>query len=572
MMGWAVARIRLWTGWTADALPIAWWVLAVALPFGLAWVALSAASPAGLFEAWGRLDMRHQTDGAIAFAVGEAALSMALALGLGLPAAWSLGRSRWPLHRLWRVLLTVPFVIPTIVAALAFLVLLGPGGPVARGTGIDLLGAGEGGRWLAIGLAHAWFNVALVVRFVEPLLGRLDPELEASMRLLPAGRGRVGRLRALWWPLLWPSIAAAAALTFLFSFTSFAVVRHLGGPELYTPERAMAELGGQAGLPTASGAVASEVVLALGMAQLLIMLLALGVTGWLQARARRSLPQVSETAARVRRRSLTGLASLALPLAFVLAPMLALIDASVHVGQSWSLEPWRTAWMGGRSTGGLSVAGAVRNSVTYALATLLLALPLAALVVRFVRRAEGRGRLGRAAGAALELAIASPLALSAVMVGLGVMLGVLRTWPGAFSQAWVPVLPHTLLATPFAVRLLLPAVRDLDPDHEAAGAVLGLGPLRRWWHIRLPLLRGPLLAAATFVLAISLGEFGASWVLVSSSEWMTLPVFVDQQLGRPFDLVARGTAHVGAVFLLAASLALFVLVERWRTPGEVGVL
>ena len=74
-------------------------------------------------------------------------------------------------------------------------------------------------------IAHAWFNIALVIRFCEPVLSTLDPNLEEQIRLLPAGKTRWGRIRNLWGPILIPSIAAAACMTFVFSFTSFALVR-----------------------------------------------------------------------------------------------------------------------------------------------------------------------------------------------------------------------------------------------------------------------------------------------------------------------------------------------------------
>lgn len=574
-------------GAAGHAIPLLWVALVVVVPLVLALQLLAEAADTSLWSAWAGLEERRQTRDAFGVAAGQAALSTVAALVLGLPAAWLLGRYRWPGHRLLRAVLSAPFVVPTIVAAMAFIALLGPNGPIASATGIDLLaGTGavgrweralgweDGGRWVAIVLAHAWFDLALVVRFVEPVLGGLDPRLVEQVRLLPGGRTRFDRLRRWWWPLLWPALAAAAALTFLFAFTSFAIMRRLAGPDLYTPERAMGELGGLAGIP-GLGQDSSEVVLALASLQLVVMLAALGLAGWAQNRARRRMPAATEATARRPLAALaTGprsaaLAVMAASLVVVLAPPVALVRASLRVSGQWTTDAWRHAFTASED-GGLALVEPLGVSIRYAVLTLAIALPLAALTVRAIRAGERRGdRAGRLFAVTNDLAVASPLALSAVMVGLGVLVGLLRHAPAVFNSWWLPVLPHVLIATPFAVRLLLPAVRDLDPQHEEQAALLGHGPLRRWWSVRLPLLRPALIAAASLVLAVSLGEFGATWVLAARPEWTTLPVFVDRQLARPHDLLEQAAGHVASVVLLLTTVLLFMLVDRPLRATEV---
>ena len=60
-------------------------------------------------------------------------------------------------RRLLQALLVVPFVLPTVVVGAAFLSLLGPRGVL----GVDLRGSA-----VAIVMAHAFFNHAVVVRTV----------------------------------------------------------------------------------------------------------------------------------------------------------------------------------------------------------------------------------------------------------------------------------------------------------------------------------------------------------------------------------------------------------------------
>ena len=123
------------------------------------------------------------------------------------------------------MLVTIPFVLPTVVVAIAFLALIGPGG-VLR---IDLAGT----VW-AILAAHVFFNLAVVIRTVGGLWSHLNPRLEEAAASLGAAPWTVFRTITL--PLLRPSITAAGAIVFLFSFTSFGIALLLGAPSLATIE------------------------------------------------------------------------------------------------------------------------------------------------------------------------------------------------------------------------------------------------------------------------------------------------------------------------------------------------
>ena len=150
------------------------------------------------------------------FTMWQAALSTVLALAVGLPGAFVLARFRFPGRSIIRALIVVPFVLPTIVVASAFLAL-----------GVEpSLGA--------ILLAHVFFNYAVVVRVVGGLWAHLDPHQEEAARVLGASRLRAFAQVTL--PALRPAILAAASITFLFTFTSFGVILVLGGPTRATLE------------------------------------------------------------------------------------------------------------------------------------------------------------------------------------------------------------------------------------------------------------------------------------------------------------------------------------------------
>ncbi len=150
------------------------------------------------------------------FTVWQAVVSTVLTFLVAAPLTWAVSTYEFRGRRLTMALVTIPFVLPTVVVGTAF---------VALGWR-DSIGA--------ILAAHVFFNVAVVVRTVSTLWSRIDPRLLESARVLGASPARV--MRRITLPLLRPALAAAASIVFLFTFTSFGVVLILGGFEYATLE------------------------------------------------------------------------------------------------------------------------------------------------------------------------------------------------------------------------------------------------------------------------------------------------------------------------------------------------
>lgn len=517
---------------------------------------------------------------AIAFTFIQASLSAILTLAIGLPIAWWLGRYKWKRIGVIRAALTLPFVTPTVVAAMGFLALIKDGG-VLDSIGIDLrndsgivgelsatLGIENTGHIIALLIAHAWFNLALVIRFVEPKVSTLPPRYEDAFRMLPAGTSPIQRITQFWWPMLRTSIMSAFVFTFIFSFTSFALVRWLA-PDLWTLESLMATEGGAAGIPGYRVDV-SRFVLGAATLQGIVLLIALGLAGRWQQRQSNEIELVSEEHSRTNFGTPGLLPRLGVLLAtiFALAPLIVMILSSFRIrdrtseSYRWSLDAWDAAFNGDLTYA--SVPEALFNSVFYAVGCLIVSCLLGFFVAQAIHSLEqqNRPRLAQA----IDLLSMLPLALSGVMVGLGVLLGILKLWPALFSFYALPILPHAMLTTPFVVRILLPAMREIDSDYEEAGMILGYNPVERFLRIKIPLLQPHLIVAAALSMAFSLGEFGASWILLRSGAWDTLPVLVDQLMSRPkyFELV-EPIAMATATVLMCMTFLLFVIAERFRS-------
>jgi len=465
------------------------------------------------------------------FTVWQALASTALTIAVALPAAYVLGRHRFRGRSLVSALIVVPFVLPTVVVALAFVAILPDG--VERG-------------WGAILVAHAFFNVAVVVRIVGTFWASLDPRIDEAAATL--GAGPAARLREITAPLLAPALGAAAAIVFLFSFTSFGVVLILGGPRYTTLE---AEIYSQAVrlFDLRAAAVLS-----------VVQLVCVAAAVWVATRLERRLATTGRLRPegevlrppRTRRDKVVVGASLGGLALFLGLPLAVLVERSLAVGDGYGLGAYRAI---GRPTSVLLAAPweAVLNSVAYAAAATLLAVVVGGLAAFAV--ADSRGRL-------VDSLILLPLGASAVMLGLGFLIA-FDTAPIDFRAApWLVPVAQALIAIPFVVRILAPTLRSIDPRQREAAALLGASPRRVRREIDLPIVSRGLAVAAGFAFAISLGEFGAT-VFLARPDRPTLPVAIFRFLGRPGEInVAQ--AYALAVVLMALTVVSVLLVERVR--------
>ena len=522
----------------------AWRLLAYGVP--LAFLALFFAFPlaaiverglgAGTGASAADVLLTRQTAELVWFTVWQAAASTALTLVLALPAAYVLGRFAFPGRGLVRAAVTVPFVLPTVVVALAFVALL----PEALERG-----------WTPILIAHAFFNVAVVVRIVGTAWAGLDPRVTDAAAMLGAGPWRQFRETTL--PLLAPAIAAAGAIVFLFCFTSFGVILILGGPAYSTLET---EIYYQAVRLFDLRAAALLALLQLAGVALAVLVATrletrLAVRGQLRPeedvlRAPRTTRERTVVAG-----SLGGLAL------FLGLPLLVLVERSLAVGDGYGLDAYRAL---GEPTSALLATPweAVANSVLYAAGATLLAVLVGGLAAFAIAGSERGGRRARA----LDVLLTLPLGASAVMLGFGFVIAFDTAPLDLRSEPWIVPVAQALVAIPFVVRIVAPTLRAVDPSQREAAAVLGAAPGRVRREIDLPVAARALSVAAGFAFAISLGEFGAT-VFLARPESPTLPVAIFRFLGRPGELNA-GQAYALAVVLMAVVTVSVLLVERIR--------
>lgn len=439
------------------------------------------------------------------FTTWQAAASTALTMVVGVVPAYLLHRFEFRGRTALRAALIVPFFLPTVVVAAAFLA---------------LLPSGLHDSPAALIAAHVFLNVAVVVQIVGAMWEVVPGDLTAAARTLGAGPLAVARTVVL--PVMRPALVSAATVVFAFCFTSFGAAKLLGGAAHPTLEVEIVRRATQLG--DVDGAAF------LSIAQLVLLGVTIATSTWVQRRTR----VVLHGDARPRRttwRNGVPRAGAAIAGLFVL-PLAVMAGRSLHGRSGWTWGGWTrfsdTGRRGGLGTA-VDVGGAVRVSLLYAATATLITCVVATLAALSIH-------LTRRWGWLLDAGLAIPLATSAVTVGLG-MLITFDVAPVDWRAApWLIPVGHAMIATPFAVRSVLGALRATPEDQRAAAATLGSSPMRALWEVDGRALRRPLIGVAGVAATISLGEFGATTVLTRSGRTETLPIAIGRLLGRAGDL------------------------------------
>jgi thiamine transport system permease protein len=283
--------------------------------------------------------------------------------------------------------------------------------------------------------------------------------------------------------------------------------------------------------------------------------------GRLAGRSRIDPPRRATTA---RQRLALG-AALAPTVVLVTVPLASLVERSLVVRGGHGFTNYRSLASRGRASSTLLVPPleAVRNS----LATAVVATMIAVVVGGLAASAIVYGRRG--VGRALDVGLMLPLGTSAVTLGFGFLIA-LDEPPLDLRTSWILIpLAQALVAIPFVVRIVVPALRAIDDRLREAATMLGASPQRVWRHVDWPVATRAATAAAAFAFAISLGEFGATSFL-ARPDAPTIPIAMFRLLSQPGALL-HGMAMALAVILGALVMLSTLIVERLRPRDSVSL-
>jgi thiamine transport system permease protein len=475
----------------------------------------------------------------------QASITCVAALLLGLPLAWVLVRFEFAGRTLVLRALMLPFVVPTLVAALGVLALLGPQGLLMRLGGPDL----QGTPWLLL-YGNLFFNLCVVVRAGTDALAQVSAARLAAARTLGATPWRA------FWRIEWPTIApwmmSALCLVFLYCFAGFGLALVLGGQEYATAEVEIYTL------------VAHE--LQLGQAGVLsLWMMALTLLVALAYAAIEKGLATPARADRLARRKPQGayqwlaVAGAMLVLAAVCAaPLLAIVwkalgAALPTLGASTGEALGPDSGDGGAGWRVLleeDTLLALWNTLRFSVSAVLLATVLGLAHALAARRSL-----------LLRTLVFLPFVVAPVMVAFGLLL----LYPAWTDSVGLLIAAYALLAYPFVAKSLASALDSLPAQYLDAARSLGASPWRAFWRVTFPLLCPALRRGMAFAAATAVGEFAVT-LFLARPEWATLTTLIYQRLGRP------GAANLDAAMLLSCVLMLlafaaFALIE-WPERHE----
>ena len=464
---------------------------------------------------------------AIRFTLWQALVSAFLSVSVAIPVARALSRQSFFGRRALITLLGAPFILPVLVGVLGLLSVFGRSGWISEL--LLFFGFGRLSIYGASGviLAHVFFNLPLATRFI--LQGWSGVPAERFRLTDSLGANSWSRFLLIEWPMLRGVLPGAFVLIFLLCLTSFTVALAVGGgPKGTTIELAIYQafrfefnLGKAASLATIQFGLC-------GIVALLAFLVPLPKVGDI------GLDRLAHQfgARKHRRLDIIWISGAA---AFLILPLSAILF---------------------RGLGGiLSLPGQVFSaSITSLLIALIstgvciflalgLSLSIAYSRLNTQKIVEGISVLG--------------LSTSPLVVGTGLFLMIFPFVNPASLAIPVTAFVNAMMAMPFALRVLIPAVRDIYNEYLHLRLSLNMG--RGIWLMRIvfPRLRRPVGFSAGLVAALSMGDFGVI-ALFASPDLQTLPLILYRLMGS----YQMDQAAAVSVVLVAQSLFLFWIFDR----------
>ncbi|MCF3935702.1 ABC transporter permease [Acuticoccus sp. M5D2P5] len=158
---------------------------------------------------------------------------------------------------------------------------------------------------------------------------------------------------------------------------------------------------------------------------------------------------------------------------------------------------------------------AAQLSALLAICATAIACTLGTLTALGLSRWKGRGQ------SALSAFVLSPILFPTIVLGLALLVFYSRIGlQGSFLGL---VIGHSIITTPFVVRLVMASLSEFDPAVEEAARNLGAGWWRTFFQVTLPLIRPGVLAGGVFAFILSFDELVVTLFLAAPG-MSTLPM------------------------------------------------
>ena len=479
----------------------------------------------------------------------QAAVSTLGALLVGLPGAYMLSHYQFRGKRLLQSISQIPFVLPSILVVLGFVIFFGNSGILNKAFQ-QLFDLKEPPLHIlysfkAIILAHTFYNFPIALSLISSFWEQLNHRQEYAAKTLGAKPFMV--FWTITFPRLLPAISAAASMIFLFCFSSFSIILVLGGgPKFTTLEVQIYQLARvRFDIQHAASFAIFSLFISAG-----ILFLYIRSQHWLQL-AQKEVSYAAE--AKRPSRSMTffillyGIAVCLL----IIAPLLSIIFQSFQApifrtGKTIYTLRWYRELFGLSTTSAFfhGAQSAIFTSLSIACIVTFITIPLALSLSTIIIN------LKRMYSTTVETLLMLPMAISPVIIGLG--YSIIASRMNVEHITYVLIIgAHVVITLPFMLRAILPTYRAIHTAYAPAALLLGAKPFRTFIDIQLPMLSSSITSGAIFVFAISMGEMHAT-LLLSNSKVVTIPILLYRLIGSYnfYGACTLGTLLMGVCFLL----------------------
>lgn len=434
-----------------------------------------------------------------------AVVSTVLSIAMGVPLAWIVTRTDIPAKNLIRLLSVLPFILPPYVGAIAWIQLLGPTtGYVNRlyralGFHGNLASIYSFGGLVLVMTTHYYVYVFLTT---SAALEQMDPSLEEAARMSGASMLRVAREITI--PLVAPSIASGALLTFIAACANFGIPALIGTRARYHV------------LTTKIYSMLSIPDLDRATTYSMLLLLITGTALLIQRRAFRTRRFTTITGKTVRP-SVAPLGKWKIPalvavLIFLtlssVIPLVSLVFSAFlkSIGRpltdrsNYTLDNFKAVLFRDRDT-----RIAIRNSLMLSLSAATIITLFGALLAYIIVKTRVRGRL------VLDWLSSVPYALPGTVVAVAMIFAYIKTL--IFNTLWLILLAYFTRYMSYGVRTTVGSLLQIDPSLEEAARMSGASWLRTMRDVVIPLIKPALVAGWILVFMPTLSELTVSIIL-----------------------------------------------------------
>ncbi len=429
----------------------------------------------------------------IKFTFYQAILSALLATVIGLPGAYLIGRTDFKFKGVFSALSSIPFVMPSVSMALGFFTFYGSKGvlneyflwPIFHVRFEPLF------SMLGIVMGNAFYNFPLVMIVVGGAIAGVNRiHLEAAKI---DGASDFEAFMYVELPIIFPSLISAFLLSFIYCFTSFAVVLMIGGARYATME-VQIYMYLKTLLDFKNAAALTVLQLSFIFAFTLIFSLlkkGFGVFSQEISAFRVSFPR-------------WGYVYIFFIAVFAFGPIFSQAFAGFWDFQS---DSFTFQWMRNLFSGqmdpyiGNSIFSAIFWTFIFALSSSLLVVTLSSSASRVVQKRKLH---------LLDAVFTSPLAVSPVTLAFGyiILQGYLYL---TFPVEIVAI--YTIISFPIGFQIFSSAWERFPDSVDDAASIDGANFWVKLFKIHLPILKKQIWSSFLFSFAISMGEMGATMVL-----------------------------------------------------------